>query len=83
MFCCLIVCGLVLTACDAQERLTCLRNDDLVIPSPPSANENTHQGNPGPKGDVGPVGMKGLEGDSGIHDISVINSLKGKSDNLD
>jgi len=73
-----IIC--ILSACNAQEHLICLRTDDVINPSPNKTTTNV-QGRPGRLGPQGPKGdsIKGMKGEPGISDQSLVESLRNTS----
>ena len=62
----LVVCISLLTACYAQEHLTCLRTDGVSTHSNSQNLARGPQGVPGKLGPKGEVGSKGIKGEPGI-----------------
>ena len=83
MFCQLLAISLALVTCDAQEHLTCLRTDNVINPSPQPSPTGI-QGRPGRRGPRGEKGesIVGMKGEPGIPDNSLIESLRGNSNQL-
>ena len=62
----LVVCTTTLAAvCCAQEHLTCLRTNDVLIQQSPQTPQRAVQGPPGKRGAKGQVGSRGRPGQKG------------------
>ena len=70
---------IMVTACESQEHLTCLRTQDVLTQQNPQTSQQTVQGPPGKrgaKGQVGSSGIKGQKGEPGIPDNSQMNMIR-------
>ena len=69
---------IMVTVCESQEHLTCLRTQDVLTQNPQTS-QQTVQGPPGKrgaKGQVGSSGIKGQKGEPGIPDNSQMNMVR-------
>ena len=69
----------MVTACESQEHLTCLRTQDVLTQQNLQTPQQTVQGPPGKrgaKGQVGSSGIKGQKGEPGIPDNHQMNMIR-------